>query len=110
MNNVLQNLQVTTWYKAIMVVSAPAFLIVLATQRDALALIFAGAFLIGLGEWKNHPKKEAEYRPTVTGHVALITDIPHKWTVLGTAFQLLGVALLACGAYLLLGFTLPQSK
>jgi hypothetical protein len=64
MSDELTNLQITTWYKAIVAVSAAAFLITLATQRDDLTMIFGGTFLIGVGEWKNHPKMTFELRPT----------------------------------------------
>ena len=107
MNDVLKNLQPTTWYKALMVVSAPAFLIVLAMQRDALTKVFGGAFLVGLGEWKNHPRKEVQLRPTSAGQMAKITDIPRKANWLGVLLQIVGLALILYGAYRALGLTLP---
>jgi hypothetical protein len=110
MSDILSNLQITTWYKALVAISAPALLVVLAAQRDALTMIFGGAVLIGLGEWMNHPKKETQYRHTTTGQVAVITDVPRKWTLVGTVLQLIGLALVASGASLLLGFSLPQLK
>ncbi len=110
MSDILSNLQITTWYKALVAISAAALLAVLAAQRDTLTMIFGGAVLIGLGEWKNHPKKEMQYRPTATGQVAVITDVPRKWTFVGTILQLIGLALAIAGASLLLGFSLPQLK
>src|SRR2546429_7574128 len=99
MNDVLKTLQITTWYKAVIAISAAAFLIALATQRDTLAIIFGAVFLIGIGEWKNHPKKEFVLRPTVTGHWAKITNIPRRANWLGTLLQLVAVALIAYGAF-----------
>ncbi len=78
MSDVLKNLQLTTWYKALMAVSAPAFLVVLATQRNALTMIFFGVFLIGLGEWKNYPKREIQFRPIGAGHIAKVSDVPRN--------------------------------
>src|SRR5712692_1797153 len=104
MNDVLKNLQITTWYKAVIAVSGPAFLIALATQRDSLAMIFGGAFLIGIGKWRNNPKKQVELRPTAAGHWAKITDVPRKANWFGTLLQLAGLILMVYGAYLAFGF------
>jgi hypothetical protein len=108
MNDLLGKLQITTWYKAVLAGSIPAFLIVLAAQRDTLTILFGGITLIALGEWKNHPKKEAQYRPIVTGRAALITDVPRRWTVAGTAMQFVGAALLIYSALLPFGISLPS--
>jgi hypothetical protein len=110
MSNVLDNLPITTWYKAVTVVSAAAFLIVLASQRDNLTMIFGGAFLFGIGEWKNHPKKQFELRPTTTGQWAKISDVPRKANWLGVLLQLAGVALVLHGMYWAFSLSLPQSK
>jgi hypothetical protein len=68
-------------------------------------MIFGGAFLFGIGEWKNHPKKQVEFRPGPSG-VATITDIPRKQTWSGTLLQLGGLALMAYGTYWAFGLTL----
>jgi hypothetical protein len=98
MNNVLNNLQITTWYKAIVAVSAAALLIALATQRDTLAMIFGGAFLIGIGEWHHHRKKTFERRP-FAGGLANITDRPRNPNWFGALLQLVGAALTVYVAY-----------
>ncbi len=108
MNDILSNLRVTTWYKAVLAVSITAFLIVLAAQRNALTIFLGGAVLVGLGEWKNHPKMEVQYRPTTVGSVAMIKDVSRRWTLVGSVLQLIGLALLAYGTLLLLGVSLPQ--
>jgi hypothetical protein len=105
MNDALKNLQPTTWYKALMVVTAPATLIALVAHRDAPTVIFAGAFLIGLGEWVNHPGKEAEIRPTATGQWAKITSVPRKWNWPGVLQQVAGAILILYGAGRALGFS-----
>jgi hypothetical protein len=101
MSEVLQTLKITTWYKAVMGLSAAAFLIVLAAQRDGPTFIFGSIFLIGLGEWRSHPKRTAEYRRTAAGQVALIKDVPGKHTVFGTILQIGGVGLIAYRVYYL---------
>ena len=106
MTDVLKNLPITAWYKAVAVVSAAALLITLAARRDELAMIFGGAFLIGIGEWKNHPKKQVEFRPA-PGGVAKVTDLPRKTTWFGALLQLAGLALMVYGAYRALGLSLP---
>jgi hypothetical protein len=98
MDNVLKNLQITTWYKAVIIVSAAAFLIALGTQRDALTMIFGGAFLIRIGEWHHHRMKTFERRP-VAGGLANITDRPRKPNWFGIMLQLVGTALMAYGVY-----------
>jgi hypothetical protein len=98
MNDVLNNLQITTWYKAVIAVSAAAFLIALATQRDTLAFLFGGAFLIGIGEWHHHRMKTFEQRP-VGGRLANITDRPRNPNWFGILLQLVGAALMAYSAY-----------
>jgi hypothetical protein len=106
-NDILKNLQITTWYKAVIAVSGPALLIVLTTQRDTLAILFGGILLIAIGEWKNHPRKEVELRPTPIGQWAKITDIPRKQTWFGTLLQLLGLALIVYAGCRALGLSLP---
>lgn len=110
MNDVLKNLQITAWYKAVIAVSAAAFLIALAAQRDMLAMLFGGALLIGIGEWRNHPRQEVELRPTATGQWAKITDIPRSANWLGVLLQLAGLALILYVLYVAVGFPFAQSK
>jgi hypothetical protein len=96
--NPLEDLQVTTWYKALAVVSAPAFLIALAAGRDSLMAIFGGAFLIAVGEWRYHTGKEISFRRTPAG-VAKITDVPRKIHIDGILFQAAGVLTILFGIY-----------
>src|SRR5262249_19255567 len=106
MTDVIKNLQITTWYKAVVAVMGPAFLIALVAQRDGLAMLFAGGFLFGVGGWINHPKKEIEIRP-MAGQWAKVTDVPRRANWFGTLLQLIGIALMAYGTYLALGFPKP---
>lgn len=97
MDNPLKTLQVTNWYKAVTVLSAICLVIGLTTQRDTIALLSLGAFLIGIGEWRNH-RKAVEFRPTVAG-LAKVTDNVWQATWLGILLDLLGVAVIAYGLY-----------
>lgn len=107
MGNGLDSLQITTWYKAVMAVSGAAFLIVLASQRDTLTILFAGIFLIGLGEWRNHPKKSYEYRMIEGGGTARIKNVVRKTTVLGFLFQFLGALLVLLSVARLFELPIP---
>ena len=105
MSGVWEGLAPTTWYKAVMAVSGPALLITLASQRDALTLIFAGTFLVGLGEWKNH-RRFIEFGH-VAGRLAKRTDAERNTTWLGVSFQILGGILIIYGACRVLGVRIP---
>jgi hypothetical protein len=98
MTNVLDSLKVTTPYKAVIVVSGAAFLIVLLAHRDALMIVFGGIFLIGLGEWRNHPRQEVDFRPSPAG-VIKVTDVPLNPNWSGNLLQVFGVACVVFGLY-----------
>lgn len=104
MAGVWESLKPTTWYKAVMAVAGPAFLITLA-QRDVLALIALGAFLVGLGEWKNH-RRFIEFG-SVAGYVAKRTDVERKTTLLGVLLQIAGGVLIVYGTCRAFGFRVP---
>jgi hypothetical protein len=105
MSGVWESLKPTTWYKAVMGLTGPAFLIALAGQRDALALIFIGAFFVALGEWKNHRKFFEMGR--LGGSPALREDTERKTTLLGAAFQIGGGVVFCYGVWRALGFRVP---
>ena len=105
MSDILQSLKITTPYKAVIVVSAAAFLIALGAQRDALTLIFGGTFLIGVGEWRNHPRKQVDFRPASAGTWAKVTDVPRKANFVGISLQVIGAALVISGTCHAFGLT-----
>jgi hypothetical protein len=78
-----------TWSKASTVAMAVISVIFLATHTIVLATIFGGFFLLGLGEWINHPT----------------ADLPRKANWLGILLEAAGVVLMIYGVYL--GFRLP---
>ena len=100
MKNPLDGLQPTTWYKALALVAAPAFLIALIANRDALMWIFGGAFLIAVGEWRYFTGKEISFHRTPAG-IAKVTDVPRKMHVDGVLFQAVGVIGIIYGTYLI---------
>ena len=98
MKNPLDGLQITTWYKALAAVSAPAFLIALVAGRDSLMAMFGGSFLIAIGEWRYYTGKEISFRNTPAG-VAKVTDVPRKLHIDGILFQAAGVIAVLFGIY-----------
>lgn len=63
MNELLKNLALDRWYKVLIVASFALLVLsltvpILAIPNSALALMALGGFLIGLGEWVNHPRQE----------------------------------------------------
>ena len=99
MNKFLKNLQLTAWYKAGVLVSVAAFLVALMQQRYQLSIILGGAFLIALGELRNHPKKQVEVSTDTGGNVWKITSFPRSANWLGILVQLAGAGLIFVGIY-----------
>lgn len=98
MKNPLDGLQATTWYKALALVSAPAFLIALAAGRDVLMCVFGGILFIAIGEWRYHTGKETTFLRTPAG-IAKVTDVPRKLHIDGILFQAAGVVAILFGIY-----------
>jgi hypothetical protein len=98
MSNPLEGLKPTTWYKALALVAAPAFLIALAAGRDSIMVLSAGAFLIAVGEWRYYTGKEISFRQTPAG-MAKVTDVPRKLHIDGVLIQCTGVAVIIYGIY-----------
>lgn len=98
MANPLQGLRPTTWYKALALVAAPAFLIALGASRYSLTALFGGAFLIAVGEWRYYTGKEISFRQTPAG-IAKVTDVPRKLHIDGVLIQCAGVAAIIYGIY-----------
>jgi len=92
-DNPLEKLQVTTWYKALAAVSAPAFLITLLGRSGSLMSIFGGLFLVALGEWRFHTVIAFSLRQVVGGGIAKVKDVPRKMNVDGVL--ILGAGVLA---------------
>lgn len=93
MENPLKSLQVTNWYTALAALSGVCLVIGLTTQRDIVALLSLGGFLIGIGEWKNH-RKAVQFGMTPAG-MAKVTNIEWHATPVGVLLDVLGFAMIA---------------
>ncbi|MGA3262966.1 MAG: hypothetical protein ABSC47_02850 [Terracidiphilus sp.] len=104
-SDVLKSLTIDTWYKAIMclgggVLVASIFFPVHGLTSQEWQLLSGGAFLVGLGEWKNH-KAYSYIKPpnAYTGSAALMSGIIRKPDLVGTLFELAGGALFMFGIW-----------
>jgi len=104
MDNPLSKLSLDYWYQVIMVVCALVFLLCGSGLLKAFpvlptALMSAGGFFIGMGEWINHPLQTGLLRATVYNMGGVITSHPRNNSFLGVVFVLAGLGLVAVGAY-----------
>jgi hypothetical protein len=96
----LKNFAIDTWYKAIMCFGAVVFVISLfygvkGLTNSQLQLLSGGAFLFGLGEWKNHKVRSWIKPPNAyTGPAAYMETTIRSADFLGTFLNLVGVALI----------------
>ena len=100
MSELFARLKVEYWYHALLLIGAAGIIAALTidiramSNKQALAL-FGGVFLVGLGEWINHPLQEAIVPPNmymrgggkISGH-------PRSAKPLGLFFDALGVLLI----------------
>jgi len=98
MENPLSKLALDYWYKVLMVVCVPVFLLSAMGMLKEFPVaptsaISAGGFFIGLGEWINHPVQTA-----IIG-AGVISGHPRKNNVIGVLFLLLGIGLITFGLY-----------
>jgi hypothetical protein len=104
----LKNFAIDTWYKAVVylggVVLAVSFFVdVRGLTNHQLQLLAGGAFLIGLGEWKNH-KVASWIKPpnAYTGGAALMSGTIRKLDFIGSLFELAGVCMIGLGIWRIL--------
>ncbi|HNY39348.1 MAG TPA: hypothetical protein PKJ41_03105 [Bryobacteraceae bacterium] len=99
----LKSFAIDTWYKALLylggVVLAVSFFVeVKGLTNQQLQLLAGGAFLIGLGEWKNHKVASWIKPPNVyTGGPALMTAKIREADFVGVVLDLAGVILIVLG-------------
>lgn len=91
-------LKVDHWYHAFILVGVAGSAAALSVEMKGIAnahalLLFSGMFFWGIGEWINHPL-QTTLTPgwKITGH-------PRNANLSGTAFDLVGLALIATGIY-----------
>lgn len=101
----LKSFAIDAWYKALMYVGgvvlvASFFLDVKGVSAGQLQLLSGGAFLVGLGEWKNH-KVESWIKPpnAYTGGAALMSSTVRRPDFVGVVFELVGAVLLGVATW-----------
>lgn len=107
MDNPLSKLALDHWYQVLMVVGIVVFIlagmgVLKAFPVAPTALISLGGFLVGVGEWINHPLQTALMPATARFPGGVITGHPRSPKVIGVAFDILGLALIGIGFYKLL--------
>jgi hypothetical protein len=82
------------------VLAASFFFPVHGLTNQQLQFLSAGAFLIGLGEWKNH-KAFSFFKPpnAYTGPAGLMTTTARKPDLIGSLFDVAGLASLLFGIW-----------
>jgi hypothetical protein len=98
LSDVLKTFTIDYWYKMLILVSVGFAFVALTMQihvisNGALLLLSLGGFLIGTGEWVNHPYRERislEYSAKISGH-------PRSPKIGGVALDVVG-GLLALAA------------
>jgi len=103
LGDLLKSLALDTWYKATMylggVILAFSFFVdVKGITNAQLQLLAGGAFLVGLGEWKNH-KVVSWFKPpnVYTGGPALMSAPVRQPDALGLLLDLTGCVLVVLG-------------
>jgi hypothetical protein len=104
-SDLLKNFVVDTWYKAFVylggaVLAFSLFFDVKGLTNTQLQFLSGGAFLFGLGEWKNH-KMAAWIKPpnAYTGGAALMQTTVRKPDLIGVVLDIVGVALVGVGVW-----------
>ena len=104
MENPLSKLALDYWYQVLMVVCVAVFLLVGTGVLSAFpiaptAIVSAGGFFMGLGEWVNHPLRTAIMPRSATYGAGVITGHPRSNSVIGVCFDVIGAALICFGLY-----------
>jgi len=101
----LKSLVIDTWYKALVYVggvtlAVSVFIAVKGIGNVNAQLLSGGAFLLGLGEWKDHKILSWIKPPNAyTGGAALMSSTVRKPDMVGIGLDVLGVALLCVAAW-----------
>ena len=102
MSDVLKNLTLEYWYKALLAISFAILIVALTiplqVSNKAVAVLAVAGGAIGFGEWLNHPYREAvDLRAgfKISGHM-------RNNCLLGVALDIVGAALFCLGVYRLL--------
>jgi hypothetical protein len=103
-DNPLSKLSLDYWYHVVIVASAAVFLLAASDVLKALPLapvlaMSGGAFLVGLGEWINHPLQTSIMTPSAFMPGGIITGHPRNNRPIGLLFDAVGLALIGYGIY-----------
>ena len=102
-SNILKNLNLDVWYKALFYIAGIIFTLSLfidvrGISNGQLQLLSGGALLLGLGEWKNHKVASWIKPPNVyTGPAALMNAPIRHPDAFGILLDSLGVILMLIG-------------
>ncbi len=106
--DLLKSFVIDTWYKAIVYLGGAVFAFsvffeVKGLTNSQLQLLSGGAFLVGIGEWKNH-KVAAWIKPpnAYTGGAALMQRTVRNPDFVGILLETVGIALVLVGAWRIL--------
>ncbi|ABA60034.1 hypothetical protein C6Q28_10660 [Burkholderia multivorans] len=98
--NVLKNLTLDYWYKMLIPLALGLFVLAITVDlrvisNGSLVLLAIGLFMIGLGEWINHPRQEA-----INLHLNMKITL-HRWKpkAWGIALDLAGAVLGGIGFF-----------
>jgi hypothetical protein len=104
----LKSLVLDSWYKAVMYLGAVVFVCSLfwparGLTNSQLQLLSGGAFLLGIGEWKNH-KVKAWFEPpnAFTGPAALVQTTVRIPDLFGILLEGIGIVLIVVGGWRIL--------
>lgn len=102
--NPLSKLALDYWYQVLMLVCFTIFVLTGTGMLNAyptlpLAVISAGGFFIGLGEWINHPLQTTIIHSTPYRDGGIITGHPRSNSIVGLIFLVIGAALVIYGGY-----------
>ncbi len=106
--NLFKNFAIDSWYKAVLYIGAVLLVVsffvdVRGISNGQLQLLAAGAFLIGLGEWKNH-KVASWFKPpfVYTGPPALMSTKIRQPDAFGILLDVAGAILLSLAIWSLI--------
>src|SRR5713226_7657346 len=98
--DLIKNFAIDTWYKAVMYLGGIIFVVSLFSSvkgltNSQLQLLSGGAFLLGLGEWKNHNVISGFKRPNAyTGPAAYMEATVRSVDFFGILFGAVGTVLI----------------
>ena len=107
-SSLFKNFAIDTWYKTVVYVGAIVFAVSLFTPvkgltNSQLELLSGGAFLFGLGQWKNH-KVQGWIKPpnAYTGPAAYMSATVRSTDSMGILLEVAGIILILVAVWKIL--------